>query len=253
MNDTVGRPLTIHCEGPSVIAREVHVRSAPATERIDIWIATLAELRSNAAQYRTWLDPSEVDRMQRFRFDEDRERFLLGHGYLRWIMGQYLGYPPHAIPFERGAYGKPFISGSDLRFNLSDTKDAVAVACSPTLDLGVDIETISRRVDHEAVSQHYFTPEEIDDMAAAKEPKRRFLEFWTRKEAVLKASGVGIMDDLRVLRVDGKTNELIIRHQAFKDMAASAYHVHTWHWGSDHIISLALPAVHPPVRFLHFA
>ncbi|MEZ4740694.1 MAG: hypothetical protein R2818_15370 [Flavobacteriales bacterium] len=69
--------------------------NAPATERIDVWIATLAELRANAVEFGSWLDPS-VDRMQRFRFDEDRERFLLGHGYLRWIMGQYLDYPPQS-------------------------------------------------------------------------------------------------------------------------------------------------------------
>ena len=154
MSNTLGRPLTIHCEGPFKAVREVVGGSSPDTGHVGIWTATLGELRDHAADHLAWLDPQEKDRMQRFRFDEDRERFLLGHGYMRWVLGRYLDVPPQAIPFDRGAFGKPFIAGTDLRFNLSDTKDAVAVAISHTHDLGVDIETISRRVDHDAVSQH---------------------------------------------------------------------------------------------------
>ncbi|MBK6774278.1 MAG: 4-phosphopantetheinyl transferase family protein, partial [Flavobacteriales bacterium] len=58
---------------------------------------------------------------------------------------------------------------------------------------------MSRRVDHLSVAEHYFTPEEIAVIASSADGKRQFLDFWTRKEAVLKASGVGIMDDLKIL------------------------------------------------------
>ena len=71
--------------------------------------------------------------------------------------------------------------------------------------------------------------------------KRRFLEFWTRKESVLKASGTGIMDDLHSLRVDQPRNDLTIRHPEFVAMAAPAYHVHTWHVGACHLVSAASP------------
>ena len=65
------------------------------------------------------------------------------------------------------AFGKPFLQGQTFDFNLSDTKDAVAIAFATRAELGVDIETMTRRVDHDAVSKHYFTPEEIDGIANA--------------------------------------------------------------------------------------
>ena len=58
---------------------------------------------------------------------------------------------------------------------------------------------------------------------------------------MLKASGVGIMDDLRALRVDAPHNAMTIEHEAFTTMAAPEYHLHTLHVGTDHLVSLASP------------
>jgi 4'-phosphopantetheinyl transferase len=245
-----GRKLTLYCSGPTAV-QVVSVKDLPGpVGGIDIWFSTLDALRPRSEEFRAMLDPSERERSERFRFDEDRERFLLGHGLLRWILGKYTDREPRELVFHRGRFGKPFLSGTRVQFNMSDTKDAVAVAVSTDVALGVDIETLSRRVDHEAVSEHYFTPEEVKAMELADDPKLRFLEFWTRKEAVLKASAVGIMDDLRVLRVDAAENEATIRHEAFVEMAASVYQIGTWHLDAEHIVSLATPETKRPVRFL---
>jgi 4'-phosphopantetheinyl transferase len=209
---------------------------------VDAWYAPLADLRDKQALFNDLLDPVELERAARFRFDHDRERFILGHGLLRSLLGRYLKRDGSLVRMARGPFGKPFLERKTLRFNLSDTKDAVLIAFATGLEIGADIETMGRDVDHQAVSEHYFTPPEVQAIhAAGDDGKRRFLELWTRKEAVLKASGVGIMDDLKALRVDAPHNTMTITHEAFARMAAPVYHVHTYHVGADHLISIASP------------
>lgn len=245
------KPLTIHCQGPCTATIDRATDTPLRSGMVRAYVASLDALADRAARYQGLLDTAEFDRLERFRFEADRQRFLLGHGLLREILGSALRIDPATIPFQRGRYGKPYLEHSPVHFNLSDTKDAVAVAVTLDMELGLDLETMTRRVDHQAVSQHYFTPEEQDDIAKAVDDKRRFLELWTRKEAVLKASGVGIMDDLRALRVDQETNDLLIQHPEFMTMSGPAYHVRTWHVGETLLLSLATPTPVGRVEILH--
>lgn len=236
------RLLTIHCHGPAPLAVMDMSDHGPERGRVELWYATLDAHRQHVEEYLSLLDPDEQERAARFRFPHDRERFVIAHGLLRSLLGRYLGTPPAELRIARGPYGKPFIAGTDLRFNLSDTKDALLIAFTQGDEIGADIETMARTVDHIAVSEHYFTPDEVRSIHAAEATgagKRRFLELWTRKEAVLKASGVGIMDDLRVLSVGDAHNTMMISHEAFVRDAAEQYHVGTWHLGGQHIISVA--------------
>lgn len=241
------RPLVIHCSGPD---RRAVLRAEPPALTAGacfVHFAELVELQQRKAHLEELLDQPERDRAARFKFAADRDRFVLGHGWMRELLGHYLGVPPHSVAAERGRFGKPYLPDAQLHFNLSDTKDAVVLAVSLDNDLGVDVETVDRRVDHDAVSAHYFTAEEQAHIARSEDPKRAFLELWTRKEAVLKASGVGIMDDLRSLRVDQAVNKLTIGHPEFVALAAAEYHVRTWRIGSSHLISLATATPVEPV------
>lgn len=243
MADPSHRTLVVHCPPVSTLlpAHPAPV-AVPTAGAVHIWYATLDSLRPRHSELHELLDPAERERSERFRFDTDRERFILGHGLLRSLLGKYLKRDGSLVRMARGTFGKPYLERKELRFSFSDTKDAILVAFATGSEIGADIETMHRVVDHDAVSEHYFTPPEVKLIAAAgPEAKRRFLEYWTRKEAVLKASGVGIMDDLRSLRVDGERNTMVIAHEAFVAMAAEEYHVHTWHVGPDHLISLASP------------
>lgn len=236
-----GRSLIIRCGAVEVCGLDGSDHSGLKTDEVQAWFSTVDQLRDKAEFYWEILDDAERARAVRFRFEKDNERFVLGHGWLRELLGRYLDLDPARVEMARGAYGKPFIANNRLQFNLSDTKDAVLIAFTLENEIGADVETVTRRVDHSSVSQYYFTPEEILDISKAPDEKRRFLELWTRKEAVLKASGVGIMDDLGVLRVDAPVNMNTIKHEAFVAMAAAEYHVRTWSVGQDHLISLASP------------
>ncbi|MFT3886249.1 MAG: 4'-phosphopantetheinyl transferase superfamily protein [Flavobacteriales bacterium] len=251
MPDPPIRELTTHCHGPSIAMPAPPSSSVISLEAgvVEAWYAPLAALHDRAAYFHDLLDPVELERAARFRFHHDRDRFILGHGLLRSLLGHYLKRDGSLVRMARGPFGKPFLERKALRFNLSDTKDAVLIAFATDLEIGADIETMTRDVDHHAVSEHYFTPPEVQAITeAGSDGKRRFLELWTRKEAVLKASGVGIMDDLKALRVDAPRNTMLIAHEAFARMAAPTYHVHTYHVGAEHLISIASPKPLKAVR-----
>ena len=210
-----------------------------APGQAQIWFARLEEMRGRIPRYQALLDEEEQQRADRFRFPIDRERYIIGHGMLRMLLSRYTGIDPIEIRTGRGKHGKPFLPDRSIHFNLSDTKDAVLIAFALDEEIGADLETVTRTVDHDAVADHYFTRREVEWINASEDRKRRFLELWTRKEAVLKASGVGIMDDLRVLEVHDNCNTMRIAHEAFVADAAQEYVVKTWRLGGEHVVSLA--------------
>jgi len=238
-----GRIIALHSAATLPMDWPAASAATASSHAVTLFIATLDELRPMAELHASMLDASERDRAARFRFEPDRERFILGHGWMRGLLGKLLGAPAADLRFVRGPFGKPQLEGHDLRFNFSDTKDAVLLGVANGIDIGIDLETMHRRVDHEAVAGHYFTPDETQHLSGltGDERKRRFLELWTRKEAVLKASGVGIMDDLKELRVLDGTNTMQVSHPDFVRMSPPQYHVRTWRIGDAHLVSLATP------------
>jgi phosphopantetheinyl transferase len=237
------REIVLHCNRTELIDRQAGKLDQPRTSEARLWLASIAELRTRSDEFAALLDPDERARAERFRFDADRERFVLGHGFLRETLATALELAPSEIRYGRGTHGKPFIEGHSAGFNFSDTKDSVLVGFTKGVDIGIDLETMNRRVDHDAVAGHYFTEEEVAILQALDgyPRKRRFLELWTRKEAVLKASGVGIMEDLKEMRVLDGSNSMRASHPEFVNMAAGAYHVRTFLIGEAYIVSLAAP------------
>lgn len=232
-----GRDLIVRCKSP-IDAEFSEVPAALGENEAHIWFSKLADLRVRLPEFESYLDHEELTRADRFRFPIDRERYIIGHGMLRTLLSHYTGIEPIEIRTFRGKFGKPYLPDRSIEFNLSDTKDAVLIAFAKH-EIGVDLETMNRTVDHLQVAEHYFTRSEIEWIKGSDESKRRFLELWTRKEAVLKASGVGIMDDLRVLEVHAERNTCHLTNENFIADAAAQYEVATWHVGEDHLVSLA--------------
>lgn len=99
------------------------------------------------------------------------------------------------IRFGVGEYGKPFLLNTpEFHFNISHTKDAVAVAISGS-EVGIDIEAIRKEV-HTGIIEKYFTTDEKEYIGNSIE---RFTEIWCCKEAYLKCLGSGI-NDIGILR-----------------------------------------------------
>jgi len=162
-----------------------------------VWLAEPAAWRAREDHQRllALLSGEEHDRLERFRFEEDRGAFLLAHGLLRIALSRHAAVSPEAWTFRVGAYGQPSIATpvTGLRFSLSHTRGLVACAVTERRALGIDVEAAARPAPME-VAERCFTPGERHDIGAAapSDRARRFFEYWTLKEAYAKARGLGL-------------------------------------------------------------
>lgn len=155
----------------------------------------------HVARLESLLTPDERARQLRYRFAEDRHRFLVARGLLRWTLGRYLRLPPEELRFGATARGKPTLqpglesapNSPPLRFNLARTRRLAACVVAIDGDVGVDVEDRSRLGDIEEIARA-FAPSEQRELRATGEELRkdRFLTYWTLKEAYVKARGAGL-------------------------------------------------------------
>lgn len=153
------------------------------------------------------LDPNELTRAERFRFDEDRARFVGSHAALRRILARYAGCDPSEIQFCVDPRGRPELKSpvDGLRFSLSHSGALALVAVARGMQVGVDVERIVYKSDLDGVARHFFSADEVRVLESIDDAARRLRAFyacWTRKEACLKACGVGLGVPLSSFTVD---------------------------------------------------
>lgn len=142
------------------------------------------------------LTAEERARGDRFVFAKDRHQFLVTRATIRTLTGRYLGVDPAACRFEADRYGRPSLThpdGAAFAFNISHTAGLVACAIARQGDLGVDVEDTGREVNAD-LPRRFFSTAEADalDALPAVERQVRFYEYWTLKEAYIKARGMGL-------------------------------------------------------------
>jgi 4'-phosphopantetheinyl transferase len=171
------------------------------------WFALLTDLAPNVDYLRTTLADDEIERAERFKFQKDKEQYVLGRGFLREILSCYCGIEAGKLRFHYGARGKPYLSEeqaqSNLKFNFAQTKGAVLCAVTRDGEIGVDLEYLTREIDDLALAEQYFSANEVAALSALPVETRQkgFLKFWTRKEAYIKAKGEGLYLDLKSFEV----------------------------------------------------
>jgi 4'-phosphopantetheinyl transferase len=140
------------------------------------------------------LTSDERARADRFHFERDRRMFISCRAELRRLLSQRTGKSPESLVFDHGPQGKPSLPGCEISFNLSHSGQWFACAVSSGGPLGMDIEHIHPLDDMLAMAQHFFAPAEVQRLFAIPESERTysFFECWTRKEAVIKATGEGV-------------------------------------------------------------
>jgi 4'-phosphopantetheinyl transferase len=176
---------------------------------VQIYIAHLDAILPT--EFTATLDAAEHARAAQFRFARDRRRYIATRGILRHLIGAAGNVPASAVAFEYGPSGKPELAawptdGRRLRFNLSHSAGCAIFALAWDRAIGVDLE-----------SSESFAPERLNDLALRVLSPREvavwrslpnesarsesFLRAWTRKEAYLKSTGEGLLDQLRAIEV----------------------------------------------------
>ena len=123
-------------------------------------------------------------------FAETDERWLPLQLRLKEWNGNFV-YNEHEKPFMQNALGER-IEGVD--FSISHCKNAIAVVLSDR-PVGIDVESF--RHAEGALLRRTMNPEEQAEVLAAADPAEAFTRFWTKKEAVLKYFGTGLVDNLQ--------------------------------------------------------
>lgn len=171
---------------------------------VHVWAAPLALAEDVVAQFALTLSADESERARRFVFERDRRRFVVGRGTLRAILGSYLEKEPRRIEFAYSSRGKPSVAGTPgLHFNVAHSGELFVAAITRQCPLGVDVEQIRPMEDSEAIANRFFSAREAAGLAAlpASQKDAAFFNLWTRKEALLKATGEGLSESLNQAEV----------------------------------------------------
>jgi 4'-phosphopantetheinyl transferase len=131
---------------------------------------------------------------------------------MRQILGQYLGLTADRVSLVAESSGKPRLADNSLLcFNLSHSADLALLAVAGGLEVGIDVEAVRFDLPVEGLAARFFTAGERERLLAmdAVETRRTFFQWWSRKEAVLKADGIGIAGGLDRLDISGCPPELV--------------------------------------------
>jgi 4'-phosphopantetheinyl transferase len=174
---------------------------------VHVWVARLQHSAAQLHALARTLSADELERAQRFHFERDQNSFTAARGVLRAILGSYLGVDAALVEFMYGPHGKPALALSgadtDLRFNLSHSDDVAFVALTRGRAIGVDIECMKPFADVADVPPSIFSERELAEFRALAPDEQQvgFFNAWTRKEAFVKATGLGFSMSVKEVEV----------------------------------------------------
>jgi 4'-phosphopantetheinyl transferase len=230
-SETATLPWPLGPARPVLLANEVHIWLA-AVDRVDI------------RRLVTALSLDEQERATRFRHARDRHRYLVSRGGLRVLLGNYLGQTPEKVELTIGPHGKPALAastGGDLRFNLSHTGDYALLAFANHREVGIDLEQIRPIADLELLSTTVLSPREQAIFASLPDAGRIrfFFDMWTRKEAYVKALGVGLGRPFTTIEVITDDSGRITMHDP-AEMVAGAWTLRSLDPAPGYVAALAV-------------
>jgi 4'-phosphopantetheinyl transferase len=180
-------------------------------DRVDCWAISLSALPTDfEGMLHSLLSADEIKCAERFRIGRLRTRYIGRHAALRLLIARYLQASPVALLIVQEINGRPVLANpaGRLHFNLSHSRDVVLMAVSCIAPLGVDVEEVRNVPDFAEIARYHFAPAEFEDIQGFTPDKRlsAFFVTWTRKEAFVKALGVGLshpLDSFCTGRPDG--------------------------------------------------
>jgi 4'-phosphopantetheinyl transferase len=169
--------------------------------RCIVWLARADTDRDwpNTTDLSRLLDDGEQTRRSRLLRRADRDRFTIGAVLLRRAIGEHVGIDVLTTPIEirrvcpdcDQPHGRPTVDLPDVEVSVSHTGRYVAVAITRAGPVGVDVETVPDA--YGELLTWACTAREVAGVGDATD----FAQMWTRKEAVLKATGTGLRRDPR--------------------------------------------------------
>lgn len=171
---------------------------------IEVWDIDLKEqMFYRLKPYFHILSNEERKIYSNFKVNWRKKLYIITWVILRLLLSKYTNKQPEKITFYKNKYGKPFIKSSNLKFNISHSKEKLVVAISEC-EVGVDVEYIDTNFDIGDIIDIVLSENEKLSIKTLnpKLQKKQFFLYWTQKEALLKAIGTGINTDLNTLEIN---------------------------------------------------
>ncbi len=168
---------------------------------VTIYKIELFKLQESIPELTRILSDSEQRRANRYHFLKDKNRFIICRALLKILLAEYTDLDINQIIIDVDANKKPYISSHpSVYFNVSHSVDyaIIAIAINP---VGVDIEYINKEFNYNDILPTVFHQNEMEEIELSKEKHLSFYKLWTRKEAIVKAIGKGINDDISKISV----------------------------------------------------
>jgi 4'-phosphopantetheinyl transferase len=204
---------------------------------VHLWSVLLDTASEKLSYFRSTLSADEKERVHRFLKIEDRERYTITRGALRFLLGAYLAIEPREVEFAYDALGKPSLAGvgaqAALNFSVSHSGAQALLGFARGRRIGVDLERVSAEVDVLELAERYFSSNEFETLRSltAEMQHEAFYCGWTRKEAYLKARGEGIFFGLERVEVSLVPGERAIIKKVSDDPNVSE------NWILEHLLS----------------
>jgi len=188
---------------------------------VHLWRASLKQPAAVRQQLWPVLSIDEQEKADRFRFAADSDKYVIARGTLRMLLGQYLQCNPGEVQFGYSEYGKPYVQNAaaeHMHFNVSHSGDVALYGLAYKRRVGVDVERMRPLIDEDHFVKCVFSSVEQQTFQALRPFERQdaFFNGWTRKEAFIKAIGLGLSFPLEAFDVSispGRPAQLLAVHR----------------------------------------
>ncbi|MDK3158307.1 4'-phosphopantetheinyl transferase superfamily protein [Kamptonema cortianum] len=179
---------------PVILTEYPDQRFTLAENEVQVWRVFEGQQTFPLERLQAILSLEERERAAKFRFETDRDRFILARGLLRVLLSYYTGQAAADLCFRYGEFGKPELEPPAVCFNVSHSPGLILYAVTRDRAVGIDVESIRTDFPDLEIAQKFFAPQEFA-MLRQLPPEMRCLAFfwgWTCKEAYIKATGKGL-------------------------------------------------------------
>ncbi|MCW2121113.1 4'-phosphopantetheinyl transferase family protein [Flavobacterium sp. 7A] len=222
-------------------------------EQEDLFIFTifLPDFFELKEQLKNYLTVEEQNKAYRFYKIVDQNRFIIYRSILKIILAYFTQKEIHNLRFDTKANKKPYLIDAPLlHFNISHAEDYAVIAIAQT-EVGVDIEYIDKNFDFEPLIPEIINTAEGRLLEKSANKKRDFYTSWTRKEALVKATGQGIDDCFQSIpTLDGQHEGVLKVDQTNNNWTIKGFEVEAQYMGA--IAYKYLPTEAKNIRFHKF-
>ncbi|NCX95629.1 MAG: 4'-phosphopantetheinyl transferase superfamily protein [Chitinophagia bacterium] len=209
---------------------------------IDVWRICVSEHLPNLSFFYEQLPDSEKATAEKYKQEADYRRYIMAHGGLRYLLSHYTHTAATQLGIEIDEQGKPYLKDSDIHFNISHSGNFILIAFGYD-PVGIDVEERKENVDWQGLIQKIGDNTEQEYVKTAETPTDNFFIIWTRKEALLKAIGVGLVNNLPSIKV------MMYKYRA--SVHDPFYKIDTFHCARGYQASIAYTKK-PFINYLQF-